>query len=163
MLLAMRLSLLRRSTATTIVILLASGPGAAAQNPAVEVDPDSPAGTEYALPVDQARLSAGASASTAAREGAPFDSAGPALFGEGVTPPPADATSRRRARQASPTGAPARSPGSAGARETPRTSTPVGEPSDSPVAWLLGSGALVLLVGAGLSRALRHVARPSES
>ena len=162
MLLAMRLSLLRRSTATTILILLASGPGALAQNPAIQVDPDSPAGTEYALPVDQARLSAGASASAAAGGGASSDGAGTALFGEGVTPPAGATASGRRARQASPAGASAVSPGSAGARETSRTFAPVGEPSDSAVPWLVGSGALVLLAGAGLSRALRRVARPTE-
>jgi hypothetical protein len=170
MLVAMRPSLLRRSVATTIVILLASGPAALAQNPAVQVDPGSPAGTEYALPVDQARAIGGAAAKPGAGESASPGEHGATLFGEGVTPPRTSA-SRRDARQRAGShratggdGAAAPTPdGAPGAPGSARVFAPVGESSHSALPWLVGSGALVLVLGAGLGRALRRVARPSES
>src|SRR4051812_19082119 len=59
---------------------------AAAQTPGLHVDPDSPGGKEYAIPLDQAR---GQGAT-----GTPQDSTGstPAkLFGEGIEPAGSDA------------------------------------------------------------------------
>jgi hypothetical protein len=85
---------------TLAALTLAASAPAAAQDDDPRVDPDSPAGTEYRLPVDRAReqVSGGASAAPGA---AP-------LFGEGVEP--ADTGSGRRP-----------SSGSAGAGSTTTT------------------------------------------
>jgi hypothetical protein len=144
----MRLSRFRRAAVTTIVILGASASTAWAQDLDVQVDPDSPAGQEYALPVDQANRVAGTPSGSAAG-----DAGAKPLFGEGVKP--------ARARAATRPEAPA-SPETSSADDggTPRSSvTRAAEPSGSALPWLLGSGAVVVLIGVGLSRALRRVAR----
>jgi hypothetical protein len=60
------------------LLLLVVAPSAAAQEDGVFVDPDSPAGKEYAVPIDQAR---GEAAGTANRP--PGEEP---LFGEGIEP-----------------------------------------------------------------------------
>ena len=61
------------------VVALAPAPQAGAQGAGVVVDPDSPAGKEYAIPLEQARDTT--SSPAAKRDGAPAE-----LFGAGVTP-----------------------------------------------------------------------------
>jgi hypothetical protein len=70
---------------TTLIALLAVAtlaPAAAAQEEGVFVDPDSPAGKEYAIPLDQARRDAagGGNAARGSEDG------GQSLFGTGITP-----------------------------------------------------------------------------
>lgn len=135
-----------------------SGPAAAAQTPSYQ--PDSPAGTEYAIPLDEARKTGSASAGTGATRGS---SGGPvggsasdandqsALFGEGIAP----------AKKSS---------GAAGTphkrSKTPTKTTPAAS-AEPPAAGLmrpaasgisgttvaLGTGGLVLALGAALTGA----------
>jgi hypothetical protein len=59
-----------------------AAPAASAQEGRVFIDPDSPAGTEYAIPLDEARReAAGGSATT--RSAAPHEQP---LFGTGIAP-----------------------------------------------------------------------------
>jgi len=60
-----------------LALALAFPPSATAQSDDPQVDPDSPAGTEYQLPIDGAREQAGGGTSSGKRGEAP-------LFGEGV-------------------------------------------------------------------------------
>ena len=68
---------------------------ASAQTPEVQVDPNSPAGTEYAIPLDKARQDAAGDKGTSGKRGGKSD-----LFGAGIEkqseepppPPPAEAT-----------------------------------------------------------------------
>jgi hypothetical protein len=73
-----------RAVVAFLVASLALPTAAQAQGPGVFVDPDSPAGTEYAIPLEEAR-----------RHGAPGaeprpggGNADPPLFGEGITRAP---------------------------------------------------------------------------
>ena len=77
--------------ALAVVAALASAaPAAPAQGDAPQVDPDSPAGTEYQLPLDRAREEAGAGRGGGTGGGTGGSSGGSAgeapLFGEGVEP-----------------------------------------------------------------------------
>jgi hypothetical protein len=64
--------------ALAALVLLAAAPPAAAQEDGVFVDPDSPAGKEYAVPIDQARDEAAGGGNRPAGE--------EPLFGEGIEP-----------------------------------------------------------------------------
>jgi hypothetical protein len=71
--------------ALVALLVLVATPSAAAQEDGVFVDPDSPAGKEYAVPIDQARGDA-----------AGGGDAGPGeepLFGAGIEPPSGDSAS----------------------------------------------------------------------
>jgi hypothetical protein len=85
---ALRRLLLRLGALLLVLALGMPGP-AAARGAGVQVDPSSPAGTEYQLPTDRAREQAGGSGgSTGASSGAAGEAP---LFGAGVedkTPPP---------------------------------------------------------------------------
>jgi hypothetical protein len=80
---AARLSRIKLKRLALLPLLLAvAAPPAVAQQDGVFVDPDSPAGKEYAVPIDQARGDA-----------AGGGDAGPGeepLFGEGIEPPSGD-------------------------------------------------------------------------
>lgn len=70
---------------------LAAAPGAGALEPGVHVDPGSPAGKEYAFPLDRARRDAGGSSRVHGRGHSKpgsrqSDSTTPGLFGQGITP-----------------------------------------------------------------------------
>jgi hypothetical protein len=69
---------------------LALPTAAQAQGPGVFVDPDSPAGTEYAIPLEEARRHGAPDA--APRPGG--GDAGPPLFGEGITRAPGASAAR---------------------------------------------------------------------
>jgi hypothetical protein len=79
--------------ATAALILAFIAPGAVAQEDGVFVDPDSPAGKEYVLPIDQARRDA-----TGAGGRSPVTGRPTPAFGEGVRP------DRRPDRAADPRG-----------------------------------------------------------
>jgi hypothetical protein len=136
-----------------------SGPAAAAQAPSYR--PDSPAGTEYAIPLDEARKTGSASAGTSATRGS---SGGPtggsasdandqsALFGEGVAP------AKRKSSAAAGT---ARKPSKTPTKTTPAASAqpPTAghiRPAASSISGTtvaLGTGGLVLALGAALTGA----------
>jgi hypothetical protein len=137
-------------------MLAASASAATAQDPGVQVDPNSPAGKEYALPVDQANQVAGTPSSTSSRSTVGRADSRP-LFGEGVKPT-ARGASRGRAVPA--TGSTSSSPAAVAAGDELRSgAVPAPEPSGSAIPWLLGSGALVILIGVGVSRALKRMDR----
>ena len=73
-----------RSVIALFVVALALPPTAQAQGPGVFVDPESPAGTEYAIPLEEARRHGAPDAEPRPRGG----DAAPPLFGEGITPAP---------------------------------------------------------------------------
>jgi hypothetical protein len=149
--------------------LAAGGPSSG-----VHVDPGSPAGKQYAIPITSAR---GETAGTSSGSG----SANPPLFGSGVTPPSSgdgSATTTGGARPARATGrslkADRSSRGSAGPGAGPRRrrathsgaaptpSLPADPPTQSNLVggstWLplAGGGALVLLLGCGTGFVLRR-------
>jgi hypothetical protein len=73
-----------RAVVAFLVASLALPTAAQAQGPGVFVDPDSPAGTEYAIPLEEARRN-GAPDAEPRRGGGGAD---PPLFGEGITRAP---------------------------------------------------------------------------
>jgi hypothetical protein len=79
--------LARRTLSMAAVLWWFAAPTAHAAEPGFTVDPQSPSGTEYAIPLDQARSSAGhvsdAGSGTTRSGGGP--SAGAPLFGVGVS------------------------------------------------------------------------------
>ena len=87
----------RRGTIHFVVVCALVAPSAAAAQEPVQVDPDSPAGVEYKLPLDQARRDAAPDAGGGGRGGGPRSGGGggprsgggsgdPApLFGAGIT------------------------------------------------------------------------------
>lgn len=106
----------------TSAAALATAP-AAAQEPGVVYDPDSPAGKEYALPLDAARNAAapvGRPGGDTRQPASPEQPARAPLFGEGITPKRVKSSSRG-------TGAPTEKPREGEGGETgryPGASTP---------------------------------------
>ena len=88
--LTMRVNLKRLNLA--LVLLVVAAPPAAAQQDGVFVDPDSPAGKEYAVPLDQAR-------DEASGEGG-GGSGKESLFGEGIEPAPSGSGNRPNSKGA---------------------------------------------------------------
>jgi len=137
-------------------VSLAVAAPAAAQDDAPKVAPDSPAGTEYQLPVDHAR-NAGGGGGSSHSSGTP---GGAPLFGAGVeerTPRPA--TKRRRAAGV----APARTKQPAGDHTDRPASTPAtiraraAAPDGGGGLLAIGAGAAgVLLLGGLAGLALRQ-------
>lgn len=82
-----------RIAIAAVALLAPSASEAIAQDDGVRVDPDSPAGKEYALPLDSARRDAAGTPSAGARDEAP-------LFGAGISKQESQRGSRR-ARRAS--------------------------------------------------------------
>jgi hypothetical protein len=145
---------------------LAMAPPAIAAGNGVHVDPGSPAGKVYAIPIPSARSEA------AGGQGA-SGSSNPPLFGVGVTPGGAAAsagassggaaTGTRAARKTGGRFNGRRSPGAASTKRAKRpglnaqvAAVPARDPSSQSNAvggtsWLplLGGGALVLLIGGG--------------
>lgn len=118
---------------------------AVAQDDEIFVDPDSPAGKEYALPIDRARQDNAAQARSprsASERAAP-------LFGEGVrseetaAPPPRQAGVASAAGPAQRALAPAANDGAARVDRTARAAT---EPITTPG----GPGGLITIAGAGM-------------
>jgi len=161
----------RRPIAGALVTLafgLAPAPGALAQDLSPRVDRDTPAGTEYRLPIESARRQAtsgggGAATPAGAPGGSGASQAAPPLFGEGVGPPARTSrTSRTRdgaAERATPDAPPPRR--RAG---TPRSVQAQARPPEGAGGALVavgGAGSGVLLVGglAGLAWRRRTMGR----
>ena len=146
---------------TTIALLTLAAPAASAQEGGVFIDPDSPAGTEYAIPLDQARReAAGGNASPGS---APTGEQ--SLFGAGITPGrqarPADGGGdARRSRQ--PAGAsrdqntkPGSNPKSGASASTAAIAAATGD-GDSVTLLTAGIAAAVLAVGLAAGLAFRR-------
>jgi hypothetical protein len=76
-----------RTLIAILAALLALPPSAAAQRGGAAVDPESPAGTEYAIPLEEARRH-GAGGDPEADGRAGGGARGAPLFGEGIEPAP---------------------------------------------------------------------------
>lgn len=150
-------------TALVIAVFAWMAPPAVASGPTsgVHVDPGSPAGKQYVLPIASAR------GETSGEHNVPSS---PPLFGAGVTPAASTASSSNRgaksgARQDSRTRrtVPAASASTRTARSK-RAASPSGSRTIAASAqadgnsWLplLGGGAMVLLIGGGSGLALRR-------
>jgi hypothetical protein len=75
---------LRRIAIIAVLLGLTLAPSAGAQEPGVFVDPDSPAGKEYAIPLEQARREAAGGASGREGGGDAGGSGAQPLFGVGI-------------------------------------------------------------------------------
>jgi len=85
-------SLVGVSAGALAILAFVAAPGATAAEPGVHVDPGSPAGKEYAIPLDQARNDA--TPSGGGHSGARGSSPGSALFGQGIRPPASSSHSK---------------------------------------------------------------------
>lgn len=125
--------------------LAVMAPVASAQDDEVIVDPDSPSGKEYELPIDRAREQAAAStpkpASAAGARSAP-------LFGEGVEPAGAGtrAAQGTRAMGGGPRGG---SSGAAGANRADRATVAAAAERTAQAAAPGGASGLVAIIAAG--------------
>lgn len=158
-----------------IAIGLALGlvaPSAVAAEPGVTVDPHSPAGQEYAVPIDAARLLVSprrqgyaAAQPTAGRARGPVG-AGPAgrppLFGAGVRPAGAagagtemTARDERRSPGRPPSAGPVDAPGRPSVRPTYERAAD----ADAAAGFMAKSALVVLVGGAGLAAGGRTAAR----
>jgi hypothetical protein len=77
-----------RTLTAIFIALLALPPAAAAQRGGASVDPDSPAGTEYAIPLEEARRQGAGGGEPGADGRAGGGARGAPLFGEGIEPAP---------------------------------------------------------------------------
>lgn len=149
--------MLRPLAVTIVAFVLTATTASAANDPGIQVDPDSPAGTEYGLPVDQAKRVGG----SAPTPGAGATAGAAALFGEGVTRLRSEsqgaADGRGRSADTSNAGV-ARKSDSASSGGGVAAAT---QPAGSALPWLLGSGALVLVLGAAIGVGLRRASGPS--
>lgn len=130
-----------------------------ALEPGVHVDPGSPAGKEYALPLSQARgLGATPSSSESAHEGS--------LFGAGIKPPGGSspkggATPRTGASGATGSAsAPAEATESLARAADVRSSEGSG---DGSILALVGGGIVILVLGAFGGTVLRRARRPGPA
>jgi hypothetical protein len=133
----------------TVATFAAPALAAAQLAPGVHVDPGSPAGKEYAVPLAQARAAAAGGG------------AGPTqLFGAGITRPDAGVPNSKLSGSAAGAGAAAQAElpahraaasGSTKARLASATIPPpskvLGSGQGDPVAWMLAAAALVLVAG----------------
>lgn len=158
----------------TACLFAAPTPAWAASQPGVHVDPGSPAGKEYAIPVDSAR-SVGATHPRSHQSVTP--SAGPAApspsqFGAGITPaapaprhPQPGAVSSSALRTARHRASHKRGrPVARTAPAVPPATQAIGSPtgssaaqggSGSPVLWMLALGAAAIALGSGVGVAVR--------
>jgi hypothetical protein len=143
---------------TTIALLTLAAPAASAQERGVFIDPDSPAGTEYAIPLDQARREA---AGGAAGSGAPPGREQP-LFGAGIAPrieerPARRSDSRRRSRQGgAQNGDQVPSSGAKGPSGTTAAVAATAGEGNSDTLLTVGIAAAVLAVGLAAGLAFRR-------
>jgi hypothetical protein len=77
---------MRRAITAGLILALLAPPAALGQRGGVFVDPDSPAGAEYAIPLEQARREAAGDTSGNRGEAGGVRAGGEQLFGEGITP-----------------------------------------------------------------------------
>ena len=176
----------RRGTIHLVVVCALAAPSAAAAGEPAQQDPDSPAGVEYQLPLDQARRDAAPDPGGGGGEGRPRagdEPGGPApLFGAGITrggsqgadgEATADEVDRDRgggqesgdsdpAEAAGVTGGDGAGPG---AGDSARSfSTAAAADADGSTGLILGGIALaVVLVGGALGLALRRGLRTTTA
>jgi hypothetical protein len=120
----------------------------------VHVDPRSPAGKEYALPLDQAKRDAGGESGQTGSSGS--TSGRSALFGEGIKPA-RHAAARAKAKGSAEGKSGQGSGGKAGAAA--RLSATTGTTGDSPLLVDGGIALAVLLAAGAFALALRRVLR----
>jgi hypothetical protein len=129
---------------------------AGAQSPSYQ--PDSPAGSEYAIPLDEARQTGSTKGGTGAQRqssgkqtgGSGSRSAGdPALFGEGIAPAKRSSSSATEHKQP----AAATTPKAKRAAPAPAVDTRSSASGISGTAVAVGTGGLVLALGAALTGA----------
>jgi hypothetical protein len=150
---------MRRRTASVIAILgfwLVTAPLASAQTPGLHVDPSSPGGKEYAIPLDQARGdAAGGPAGTAKPPDSGSGSTEGPLFGVGVGSSDGDAGAGKKPRdqQTPRRSAPSSSPKSTALDLASVANTPSGDPE---LLWILGPALGLILVGALFGMVLRR-------
>jgi hypothetical protein len=133
--------------------------GAAAQEPGVHLDPGSPAGKEYAIPVEQERR-IGRSGASSSGDSSPGSTAGAStqLFGSGIRRGrPASATRRAPAARRQIAAHPAPAAATASAPTYLNTVRANGGPTVPLIVG--GSAAAVLLLGAALLALMRRGAR----
>lgn len=147
-----------------------AAPAAAQSEPGLTVDPQSPAGVEYAVPLDQGRGhgdthpgGGGGGSGTSSNGG----SGSPELFGSGITPGGKDGSASRGGGGGSKedTGGSGKDDGSAGSGSSSGSArhsvAPVAASAEysttAPIAGVIGG---VLLVGGGLGVFLRLRRRP---
>jgi hypothetical protein len=169
-----------RLAAAFLILLLAPPSAAMAQGPGVFVDPDSPAGKEYALPLEEARREAapdasGPGAGTSGRDSGNDASASTAspLFGEGIEPSDSAAAgndgdagatdsseSSNRTKDGEPRGAgPASLAGDRGPTARGSAAVEAAAAEGSGALLTAGMGAAVLAVGLLAGFGLRRVLR----
>ena len=142
--------------------LVLCGAPAYAQEDGPIVDPDSPSGKEYEIPLESARRDADPRpvSPTSASSGA----GQPTLFGEGVTPPSAARTAREGGGSGTPgtSGSSARAGSRAGAVSAPNAVKIAASQPGAPesglgtTALFVGIGLVVVLVGAGAGLVVRR-------
>ena len=172
---------MRRTLTAFLIALLALPAAAAAQPSGVIVDPESPAGTEYAIPLEEARRHGSGGGDP--RAGG--EARGQPLFGEGIEPAPgagssgagsgggADGESRGATGGPAPNGGGDGGPSAGRARERSVSEEDKGTPDRSAAVAVEAAGAgggsdtllsagiaavvlaIGLLVGFGLRRVLR--------
>lgn len=133
--------------------------GADAVDPGVHVDPGSPAGKEYALPLDQARREARGGVDHGTTSGGSRKRGGSELFGEGIEKKGGGGPSAKR-------GAGSQAKRSAGRRANGKPSTPArltvpagAAPGGSTALTDVGIALAVLMAAAALGLGLRRVLR----
>jgi hypothetical protein len=153
---------MRRALVPALAVVLggAAPTAASAAEPGVHVDPGSPAGKEYALPLDQVRRDArgggGSTAGGSSGAGAQkSSSARPALFGEGIKPSNGHGAGKTQGGAAR-GGSGDVAPGSEAAR---RLSAPATASSGSPALTDGGIALAVLLAAGALGLLFRRVLR----
>lgn len=148
--------------------------GSAQAEPGFTVDPQSPAGVEYAVPLDTARGQggghygahtgggSGTGSGTTTGRGSASAGGSPALFGSGITPPAKSGSSRGKPRAQDPRPKPR--PHAGGGARGPAVAPPVAASasysSTGPIAAVVGA---ILLLGGGVGFLLRLRARRTPS
>jgi hypothetical protein len=130
-------------------LLLLGAPGtASAQERGVHVDPGSPAGKEYAIPIERARreASGGTKLTTSA---APTQTAAVPLFGQGIKPAP-----KHHKRNKAAKGKPAKPAEPVSLAPTAAVDAALAKPSTT--AWSVGVPAAIIAVGAVMAAGLRR-------
>jgi hypothetical protein len=139
----------RTWTAALGALLLLGTPGAAsAQERGVHVDPGSPAGKEYAIPIERARREASGGEKLAPSAAAPTQAAAVPLFGQGIKPAP-----KHHKRKKAANGKPVK-PVPVSLAPTAAIDAALAPPSTT--AWTGGIPAVVLAAGVLLGFALRR-------
>jgi hypothetical protein len=139
------------------VLLALTAATASAQEDGVFIDPDSPAGTEYAIPLEQARREAAGGGSPTPGGGSPTPgraAEGQPLFGAGIAPRGDRESGRPEARAR---GARAGAGGADGEEQTPRSdsgSDSNAGASTAAIAATAGDGSWDTLATAGIAAAV---------